>query len=163
MPIGSAARRRRDAPVDLGLLEGAAEQHPAEQQHDEIADQEEDAFAARRQAADEHLGAEVRVVAQRDHGAEKRQPDEEPARQLLRDGDPGVEDVAQHDVAEHEHDHRHQAEGDDHLEDPAVAVDGIRSPRLRAAAGSRSGQMQAPDWRSRFCGSALWMRASSSL
>ena len=41
-------------------------------------------LAERRQRADQRVDAEMGMLAQRDDGAEKRQPDQQPARQLLR-------------------------------------------------------------------------------
>ena len=38
-----------------------------------------------RQASDQHVDAEMAVLAQGDDGAEEGEPDEEPARDLLRD------------------------------------------------------------------------------
>jgi hypothetical protein len=57
-----------------------------------------------------HVDAEVAVLLQRDERAEKGDPDEEPARQFFGHRDARVEAVAQHHVAEHQHDHDRQAE-----------------------------------------------------
>ena len=66
--------------------------------------------------------------------AHEGEPDEQPARELLRDRDAGVEAVAEHDVAEHQHDHRRQAGGDHAVEQPAVAAeDGVQLSRRSAS------------------------------
>ena len=65
----------------------------------------------------------VRVLLQGDDGAKEGHPHEQPARELLRHGDAGVEAVAQHDVAEHQHHHQCERQRDQCVEQPAEAVD----------------------------------------
>ena len=132
-----AARGRRHVPVDLGLLERAAEDHPAHQQHQRIGEHEADLLAGGAEAADEHVGAEVGVLAQADDGAQEDQPHEQPARDLLRDRNARIEGVAQHHVAEHQHHHRQQACRDRAFEQLAVAAQHRVHLRRRSSARRR--------------------------
>jgi hypothetical protein len=50
---------------------------------------------------------------------------------LFRYGDAGVEDVTQHDVAEHQHHHQRQQQGDHDFQRAAVAVDQSAHEALR--------------------------------
>ena len=70
-----------------------------------------------------YIGAMVAMLAQGDHGAQEGHPDEEPARHLLGHRDAGIEAVAKHDVAEDQHHHHRQHEGDEELDAPADPVD----------------------------------------
>jgi PAS domain S-box-containing protein len=56
---------------------------------------------------------EVRMLAQGNDGAEKCEPNHQPARQLFRHSDAGVEGIAEHHIAEHQHDHNGEADSDD--------------------------------------------------
>jgi hypothetical protein len=64
----------------------------------------------------------VAVLAHGDDGAQEGEPDEQEARDLLRERDARVEGVAQDDVAEDEDDHQRQAQRDRDLEQVEVGV-----------------------------------------
>jgi hypothetical protein len=64
--------------------------------------------------------------ARRQHRAHEDEPDEEEARELLGDRDPGVEAVAQHDVAEDQDDHDGQHRGRNRLDRVVEELDPTR-------------------------------------
>ena len=116
-PAGrQAGRRGGHVPVDQGLLPAALQQQPGGIEHQELADDQAGALAGVGQAPDQHVDAEMAVLAQGDDGAQEGEPDEQPARDLLGDGDARIEAVAQDHVAEDENDHDRQEEGDQDLE-----------------------------------------------
>ena len=63
------------------------------------------------------------VLVQRHHRAQEGQPDEEPARDFFRHRDAGVEGIAQHHVAEHQHHHHGQRQHQQGFEGLAVEVE----------------------------------------
>ena len=115
-PAGrEAGGRRCHIPVDHGLLPAALEQQPGGVEHEDLGDDQAGALARVRQASDQGIDTEMAMLAQGHDGAQEGQPDEEPARDLLRDRNAGVEGVAQHHVAENENDHDRQEEGNQDL------------------------------------------------
>ena len=87
-----AGRRRAVAEGQHRLLPAAQRQKPVGVEHQDIARDEADLLAERRQRADQGVDAEMGVLAQRDDGAEERQPHQQPARQLFRGRNPRVEE-----------------------------------------------------------------------
>jgi hypothetical protein len=65
----------------------------------------------------------MRPFLYRDNSAKERDPDKQPAGKLLRDSDPGIEDVAQDDVAQNERNHQGQRKDHDESDESAVAID----------------------------------------
>ncbi|MNP53446.1 hypothetical protein D3C76_1479240 [compost metagenome] len=88
-----------------------------------MADDQADTLAGRRQALDQAVHAQVSTVLERHQGTEKNHPDEEPARQLLRHTDARVEGIAQHHIAEHQHDHRDHAQHNQQLQQLEIQID----------------------------------------
>jgi hypothetical protein len=64
----------------------------------------------------------VTVLLHRHDGAEERQPDKEPPRQLFRNRDARIERIAQDHVREHEHAHRGEAQHDQEPQQTEIAV-----------------------------------------
>ena len=115
-PAGrEAGGRRCHIPVDHGLLPTALEQQPGGVEHEDLSDDQAGALARIRQASDQGIDTEMAMLAQGHDGAQEGQPDEEPARDLFRDRNAGVEGVTQHHVAENENDHDRQEQGNQDL------------------------------------------------
>jgi len=62
------------------------------------------------------------MLLDRDDRAEEREPEEQPARDLFRSRDPGIERVAQYDIAEDEHHHHRQEKGGNGVERLAATI-----------------------------------------
>ncbi|MCY1553184.1 hypothetical protein D9M68_896400 [compost metagenome] len=120
---------------------------------------QQELFATSGQARDQHVAAQVTVLLERDDRAQEGEPDEQPARNLLADGDAGVERVAQHHVAEHQHHHHRQGHGDQHLQQAAIAVDDFS----HLVSFRRSLPRLISEPRRRAVPPAAWLRGPTSL
>jgi hypothetical protein len=125
-PVEQAHREARGgrghAEVDDGLLPAAHQEQPGGVEHQQDAHDQAGLLAGRGQPLDQGVDAEVAVLAHGDDGAQEGEPDEQEARDLLRERDARVEGVAQDDVAEDEDDHQRQAQRDRDLEQVEVGV-----------------------------------------
>ncbi|MNR64282.1 hypothetical protein D3C85_1868730 [compost metagenome] len=65
--------------VDERLRPAAADHQPGSVEHQHMAKKHRDLRGGRRQSFDERINAEMPVFAQGNHGAKKREPDEEDA------------------------------------------------------------------------------------
>jgi len=80
------------------------------------------------------------MFPQRNDGTEKCQPHHQPAGQLFRHGDAGVEGVAEHDIAEHQHNHEGETGGYDAFQSSTVEVDELchRGPMRRRLGAAKT-------------------------
>src|SRR6266542_4446695 len=111
-PRRESRRNLYQVQIDDRLQPAAGEKQPDGGEHQRVAKDEARLLSPSGQPRHDRVHPEVRVVAQRDDRADERQPHEQPARQLFRDGDSRIERVAQHDVAEDQH-HHHGETGED--------------------------------------------------
>jgi hypothetical protein len=111
-----AGSRKFGLQADDRLLQAALEDQPADAQQEQAGDDDADFLACRRQALDERVDTQVGVFLHGDHGAQEGQPDKQDARHFLGNGDSGIKAVAQHDVAEHQHQHDRQEQHDQAVE-----------------------------------------------
>src|ERR671922_165188 len=94
--------------------------------------------------ADQHVGPKMTTLSHSDDRAYEREPHESPTRQFLRYDDAGIESVAEHDVAEYQHDHDRKQKDHETFDYAARAVgDSIHmsSVRLRKKLSQRNGKL----------------------
>ena len=93
------------------LQPGAVEHVEAAHGHDDLAGRPAGLAAEQGEDGDDHVNAQVGVLAHADDGPDKGHPDEGETGDFLGKVDAGVEAQTQDDIHEHQHEH------DDHVDD----------------------------------------------
>ena len=140
--------------VDLCLLPRSPEEHGAAPDDEQVGENHAHLAARIAETGNKGLDAQMRILAADHDGADEGQPDEEEARQLFGDVDSGVEQIAQHDIAEDHDDHGRQEKDHKPLQPPEE--EGYYPAHRRSL-------LWAPSWTlSKFCSSSRTLQVLGS-